>query len=115
MKYRIEITDEAQAELHEAYLWIFRESPANAARWRSKLLDAIRTLSDLPKRCEIAPESEHFNQEIRQLLFGKRLGVYRVLFSIEQKVIYILHIRHAARRYLSESSESEGMEGNETI
>jgi plasmid stabilization system protein ParE len=41
MKYRVEITSEAEAEIKEAYLWIHGDSPANAARWRQGLLDAV--------------------------------------------------------------------------
>ena len=107
MKYRIEISYEAQTELHEAYLWIHRDSPNNASRWRMSLLDTIRTLADLPQRCEVAPESSFLHKEIRQSLHGKRQGVYRILFTIEQDVVYILLIRHAARRFLGESGEAE--------
>jgi len=107
MKYRIEISAEAKAEVRESYLWIFRDSPASAARWRKGILDAIRTLSELPQRCEIAPESRSFHQEIRQLLYGKRPGVYRILFTVEHKVIYVLHVRHGARRFLGERPGDE--------
>jgi len=100
MKYRVEITAEAEAEIKEAYLWIFGDSPANAARWRRGLLETVRSLSQQPTRCQLAPESEFFKQEIRQLLYGKRGNVYRVLFVIEEKAVSILHIRHAAREFL---------------
>ena len=100
MKYRVEITAEAEAEIKEAYLWIFRDSPANAARWRRGLLEAVRSLSQQPTRCPLAPESAFFKQDIRQLLYGKHGGVYRVLFVIEEKSVSILHVRHAAREFL---------------
>jgi plasmid stabilization system protein ParE len=114
MKYRIEISAEAQADLRDAYLWIYRDSPVSAAHWREKLLNTIQSLSELPLRCELAAESDYFQREIRQLLYGKRRGVYRILFTIEQDVIYILHIRHAARRFLGEFSEAEEPEENDT-
>jgi plasmid stabilization system protein ParE len=104
MKYRIEITSEAEWEIKEAYLWIHRDSPANAARWRRGLLEAVRSLSQQPMRCQLAPESAFFKQEIRQLLYGKQGGVYRVLFMINEKTVSILHIRHAAREYLQPDS-----------
>jgi plasmid stabilization system protein ParE len=105
MKYRVEITSDAEVELKEAYLWIHRDSPANAARWRRSLLEVVQTLSHCPTRCELSPESACFKQEIRQLLYGKRSGVYRILFSIEGTNVFILHIRHAARDYLRPDSE----------
>jgi plasmid stabilization system protein ParE len=112
MKYRIEISAEAKAELRDAYLWIYQDSPENAARWRKRILNAIRTLSELPERCEIAPESVDFHQEIRQLLYGKRPGVYRILFTIVNDTIFIVHIRHAARRFLGESDSAEADEND---
>jgi len=104
MKYRVEITSEAESEIKEAYLWIHADSPANAARWRRGLLEAARSLSQQPTRCPLAPESAWFKQEIRQLLYGKRGGVYRVLFLIGEKTVSILHVRHAAREFLQPDS-----------
>jgi plasmid stabilization system protein ParE len=104
MKYRVEITPEAESEIKDAYLWIHADSPANAARWRRGLLEAVRSLAQQPTRCPPAPESEHFKQEIRQLLYGKRSGVYRVLFIIGEKSVSILHVRHASRECLQPDS-----------
>ena len=104
MKYRVEITVEAESEVKEAYLWIHGNLPANAARWRRGLLEAVQSLSQQPMRCPLAPESVWFKQEIRQLLYGKRGGVYRVLFVIGERTVSILHIRHAAREFLQPDS-----------
>jgi plasmid stabilization system protein ParE len=104
MKYRVEITQEAESEIKDAYLWIRSDSPANAARWRQGLLEAVRSLSQQPTRCPLAPESARFQQEIRQLLYGRRGGVYRVLFVIGEKTVSILHVRHAAREFLQPDS-----------
>jgi hypothetical protein len=35
--------------------------------------------------------------ELRELYFGRRPGVYRILFIIDRGTVHILHIRHAAR------------------
>ena len=104
MKYCVDITSEAEAEIREAYSWIRGDSPANAARWREGLLQAVRSLSQHPTRCPLAPESTQFKQEIRQLLFGKRGGVYRVLFVMDEKTVHILHVRHTAREFLQPES-----------
>jgi len=101
MKYRVEITAEAESEIREAYLWIHRDSPANAARWRRRLASSHSArLSQCPTRCGMAPESVYFKQEIRQLLYGKRTGVYRVLFVIADRIVYILHVGIGAREFL---------------
>jgi plasmid stabilization system protein ParE len=102
MSYRIEIQPEAENEIEEAYQWIFEQSPENARRWRQRLLEKIRTLAHNPQRCPLAHENDHFPQEIRELLYGKRRGVYRILFTIVGETVSILHVRHAARRFLDE-------------
>jgi plasmid stabilization system protein ParE len=64
-------------------------------------MQAIRSLQDNPERCGLAPESEWCPGEIRQLLHGKRKGVYRILFEIRHDAVYILHVRHGAQDLLS--------------
>ena len=55
----------------------------------------------MPYRVEITVKAladiENARIKIRQLLIGKREGVYRVLFVIEEETVYILRIRHGAR------------------
>jgi plasmid stabilization system protein ParE len=104
MKYRVEITAEAESEIRDAYLWIHANSLANAARWRRELLQSLNSLSQHPTRCPLAPESVYFKQEIRQLFYGKRSGVYRVLFLICEKTVFILHVRHGARDFFHPDS-----------
>lgn len=35
--------------------------------------------------------------EIRQLIYGRRRGQYRVLFAIHEDAVEVLHVRHGAR------------------
>jgi len=49
----------------------------------------------------LAPENEVFDFEVRKLLYGKRPHVYRILFTIENETVTILHIRHGRRLPLS--------------
>jgi hypothetical protein len=59
---------------------------------------AIGRLSKSPGRHPVAEdETERFGTTIRQILYGRRNGVYRILFSVEGDVVQILHVRHAAR------------------
>jgi plasmid stabilization system protein ParE len=101
MKYKLIIQPPAMADLDEAYRWIAERSPGNAARWFNRFLEALSTLEQSPNRCGIAPESEQIGREIRQLLHGRRGGVYRALFVIEKNEVHVLHIRHAARDTMS--------------
>jgi len=46
----------------------------------------------------VAPESAALGVEVRHLVVGS----YRVLFVIRQDTVTVLHIRHAARRRVTE-------------
>jgi plasmid stabilization system protein ParE len=74
------------------------------------LLEAIASLSQMPKRCPLARENEHFSQELRQLLYGRGRNSYRVIFTIlegqEISTVRILHIRHAYQQTIGEDPES---------
>lgn len=100
MKYRIEYTLRAIDDLESAFQWIGQDSPRHAAKWRGGMLNAIESLSHFPKRCPLAPENDAFKSEIRQLLYGKNHGIYRILFTIQKRTVFILHIRHTARNLI---------------
>ena len=80
MKRRVVMTHRAMAEMELAYAWIAGFAPAAAERWKERLLKAVDSLEELPARCGLAPEAASFAREIRQLLFGKKRGTYRILF-----------------------------------
>jgi hypothetical protein len=68
------------------------------------LQDAIASLAQFPERCALAPESTVFPFEVRHLLYGHAPHVYRILFTIEDKTVYVLHIRHSRRQPLKHKS-----------
>lgn len=77
MKYRIEISSVTEAEADSAFLRLSQVvSPAKASQWYSGLLQAIESLSQMPKRCPLARENEYFSEEIRQLLYGRGRNSY---------------------------------------
>ncbi len=56
----------------------------------------------MPSRCPIISESEDIGQSLRQLLYGKRTGTYRIIFDIQDESeegprVRVLRIRHGAR------------------
>ena len=100
MAHSVHITARALREIDETLEWLTQRSHSAAARWHGRLLEAVRSLEDNPARCGLAPESEWFPGEIRQLLHGKRRGVYRILFEIRGDDVYILRVRHGAQALL---------------
>jgi plasmid stabilization system protein ParE len=111
MNYRIEISSIAEAEADSAFLRLSQiSSSVKASQWYAGLLEAIASLSQMPKRCPLARENEHFSQELRQLLYGRGRNSYRVVFTIlegqEISTVRILHIRHAYQQTIGEDPES---------
>jgi plasmid stabilization system protein ParE len=102
--YRIVLQPEAYEGMEGAYRYIERDSPERAHAWAIGLMAAINSLATFPARCPLAPENEFFPQEIRQLLYGKGRGMYRVLFTIKGNTVSILHIRHSAQQTLHPES-----------
>lgn len=98
MRYRLLLTDKALADIDSALDW-FREQKATTAgqRWFTALWKALDRLESRPERCSPAVEAEDVGRDVRELLFGKRRGVYRVLFELRDNTVCILRIWHSAR------------------
>ncbi len=98
MRYQVRLTDKAESDVDSVLRW-FTTQQANSAgaTWLSALMSRLSTLESNPDRCPIADESVDVGVEIRELLFGKRRGKYRLLFRIEGKTVLILRIWHTAR------------------
>ena len=98
MVFRVSSTIEAERDLDGILQWLLSEGAGEAgSRWLSGLQDAIASLETTPRRCGLAQESEAFTFEVRQLLYGTRPHMYRILFTIQDEVVTVLHIRHGRR------------------
>lgn len=110
MEYRIEFSDEAEAELDAAYLFLSNQDPDQAIRWYKDIHSAISTLSQFPRRCPLAFENEQYpTNEVRQLLYGKGRNIYRILFTVfeEEQEVRVLHVYHGARQTRLTAPEDE--------
>jgi hypothetical protein len=77
-----------------------RRHRIGAPLWFEELMDCLFSLDHLPIGYPLAREAEKAGREIRCLLFQKRRSVYRILYEVDEarKTIWVLHIRHGARR-----------------
>ena len=99
MTFRVEVTAQAERDAESIFDWLRSEHAGEAGlRWFLAMEDAIQSLATMPKRCALAPENGRFPFEVRQLLYGHKPHVYRILFTVENDTVMILHIRHARRR-----------------
>lgn len=103
MKYRVELTSRALEDVENAVGYLQQHAAeSTVANWYDRLLATVESLAENPQRCPKAAESERMGIDLREILFGKRRGVFRILFTIESKSVRIHTIRHAARRMLDE-------------
>jgi plasmid stabilization system protein ParE len=104
MTYRVIIQPRAHRDIRATAQWIDDQSKssARALRWVRGIRARINTLKANPKRCPVDPDSNAFGAEVRVLLYGKRYGKHRVLFTIQGDTVRVLTVRHSARQSLSE-------------
>jgi toxin ParE1/3/4 len=93
---KVVLPPDAEAEIEAIYIYIAARAPAPAIDWYNGCIEAIRSLADFPERCPSAPESRTFGRDLRHLLYGN----YRIIFTIHDGRVHVLHVRHGARQSL---------------
>lgn len=106
MKYRVIIEQSAHEDMEAITLWLAQRSKAAAKKWYWEVREAIESLDRSPQRCPLAPENGAFDEEIRHLMHGRRRHVYRVLFTVSNSAVHVLHIRHGAQEALEPPEET---------
>ncbi len=68
--------------IRQGYEDVSQQAGSAGERWFVALREAIGSLSELPLRCRVAPERRDSPVEVRQLLYGRKPHVYRILFAV---------------------------------
>jgi plasmid stabilization system protein ParE len=97
MSFQVVFRPRARADIDATVAWLARTNAAAAARWRSGLLRIVENLETDPHRYAAADEAADLGVDLRQLLYGRRRNVYRILFTIEGQTVNVLRVRHAAQ------------------
>jgi hypothetical protein len=100
VQFQVFITPSAKADIFETNTWFLENYPDLAEKWLWGISQAITSLSKLPERCPISSESEAFDVIVRQLIYGKKPHIYRILFSVQDDKVYILRVRSTKQRSL---------------
>jgi mRNA-degrading endonuclease RelE of RelBE toxin-antitoxin system len=100
--YRVEFTARAARDLEILYLEKNAVESHAAARWYNELEQAVYTLEAGPNRCPTVPEARKVKRQLRQLLYGAKPHVYRVIFEVDERrhCVWVLTIRHGDRKPL---------------
>jgi plasmid stabilization system protein ParE len=107
MIYQVLIQPTAEEDLLAIYRRAAKAAPISAGRWLDRFRDSLQSLTTNPTRCPLARESQRVELELREFHFGRYPNVIRVLFTIESDMVFILRIRRAQRRALSENDLQE--------
>jgi len=94
------MTARASADLAEVAGYVLSRAPHQGALWLNGFETAISTLAELPGAYPLAPESPGARgEQIRQLSYGDKPNVYRILFTINAAAqsVFVLTIRHGRR------------------
>jgi plasmid stabilization system protein ParE len=101
MPHLVRLTRRALADVEAGVAYRAQRSATAAARWRAGLLARLADLEQSPDRCPLADEAADLGLQLRELLYGRRRNVYRILFAIDGQTVNILRLRHAAQDRLA--------------
>jgi plasmid stabilization system protein ParE len=107
MKYSVIIETRASRDIDEASGWIAERSPESAERWFNAVEAKIYSLANFPKRCPKAREDGQFRYELWHLVFGRRHGRYRIIFTVRGNAVHVLHVRHGAKPAMTRAEIEE--------
>jgi plasmid stabilization system protein ParE len=74
MAFTVKLSSLATQHIEEAYSWIKETNPSALDEWFNGITNALQSLKNLPYRCSRIPETDEFNQEIRQLIEPKNIS-----------------------------------------
>jgi len=103
-KFRVDITEAAEADVAEIWEYIAQDKPDAATAFVLRLEEQICTLERFPERSPLVPENELLGTAYRHLLHGN----YRTIFKIVGSRVIILRVLHGAR--LLDTGILEGLE-----
>jgi plasmid stabilization system protein ParE len=106
-RFEVIILPAAERDIDAAYTWIAEQDADVAARWYNRLMEIIFSLDTFPERCPLAPENKFLKAEIREIFHGRRRHKYRILFTVGESEVHVLHVRHGARLALGETESAE--------
>jgi plasmid stabilization system protein ParE len=97
IRYRVQVSPTAALQIGTYGIYIAEQSGSAeiAQRWIDRVYMELDTLSDWPRRFELAEENAHRDYEIRRKLIGKYLALYTV--DDESHVVRVIGFRHGSR------------------
>jgi plasmid stabilization system protein ParE len=71
-----------------------------AENWLKAVEVAVDSMRVDAESHPLIPESDAIERPLRQIMFGRRQYRYRMIYSIDDNAVHVLHVRHGMRRPL---------------
>ena len=78
ISYKIIVSELAEADIAVMSEHLLLRSPDIAMQFRNGIEKAIRSLSEMPKRCMVAPDNGRLEFPMRQLIYRHGRTDYRI-------------------------------------
>ena len=96
--HEVVIHQHAMTDLERYFSFVSKHGGEQASAWYRRFVERLQSLDRTPERCPIARESKRVFLEVRELHFGRKPNVFRILFTIDGDTVRILRIVRAQRR-----------------
>ncbi len=109
--YGVIVSELAEADIAAVFEYLVLRSPDAAADTMDGIEQAIASLSEMPKRCTVAPDNDRLEYPMRQLIYRHRRTAYRILFSVfeaegeREAFVRVLRVRHGGQQQLGVSTD----------
>jgi plasmid stabilization system protein ParE len=101
MTYELFLVPRAEADVDRIIRFLNERSPQGAAAWSERWLQVVADLRANPLQHGLAPESTAHSTEVRQVFKTRRGRIYRALYAIAGRGIYIIHVRGPRQNLVS--------------
>ena len=95
MAFEVQLSETAKADMKQTTDFIKKRAPASANAWFDGLIDALKSLDEMPARFAVAEESERLGKALRSMPYR----THRVIYQIDEaaQTVSILRVYHSAR------------------
>ncbi len=93
VRFRVEITATAERDVRDINEYIAGDNPAAARLWVTEIRRQMKSLSHLPRRGAVVPESQDLGVEYRHLVYGS----YRTIYRIVDRRVLVVRVIHGAQ------------------
>jgi plasmid stabilization system protein ParE len=102
MKFTVVTLRAAERDFNVILEYIAARSTAGAEAWAKAFDKALIYLEENADSCPLAAENEYVDFEVRETLFKTPRGlIYRMLFTIRESTVYILHVRGPGQDFVA--------------